>query len=431
MPIIKEPIDFINKPESEAKKWGKEEEKRWFTKLNNLEEVAVNQLKNKEEKTKIDNFSKDVLFFSLNSIQTMKNDKNQNLLDVERIREALLRNNLDRDAIGYVNFTPKELGINFPIRDIELNRDISDETLDKVRQQIINQEYTKFSFISLGLNDNSIDESVPVIVKTRVPTTFNYGVLNDKETVSLLLNQGFSIIPESAIITNIKGKDYILIEGSLSQELDFYNKGSEVWGMENYGDYVSKLSKEQIGAINGYLKSDYKAINSYLKNGRVPNNDELNKKIELISSALYIKPIPEKLIVYRRVGGAPFDLPSDFSFDKKENGEIISDKQKLNEFIDKWTGKEIKNLSFSSTSLKSAPETFKNSRFIFRLRLSEGTIGTYIYGFQGFDDEQEVLLNTNSTFKIFRITPITSIINKYSKMTQVVIDAEVIQNEEI
>ena len=207
--------------------------------------------------------------------------------------------------------------------------------------------------------------------------------------------------------------------------LDFENAKGVGWGEEHYSGFRELLTQEQAEAISLYIKRDYQAINQYLRNHMTPDNAELNEKINLLSTALGKKPIPEELIVYRRVGLDTFGLPTTHTFDKP-NSE--TDTEKVTAFIKEWTGKSIENLAYSSTSLSSADvSSFQPRKAIFRLYLPEGTHAAYITGFDEYASEKEIILDKNSTFQIFRITPIRETHPGNKVVTKMVIDAIVKQ----
>lgn len=427
MPIVPDAIDFRDKVKwDEAKRWGQEKEDEWKRDLKYEEQITIEKLENYSKKVAIYDYSKNMSFFSdvVSEIESTE-IKREELLDVERIRNSIGYKNLESDIIGFAKIDPSHLGITAQLRDGYAT--ISSETVLKIREQILNKSYKKFDFLEVDMTGQEIDTNIPIIVEVRVPMGFNYGVLNGDNNLSLLLDRGFSIEPTSAIISPIKGRDHIVIEANLTQVLDFENKQGVVWGEENYSDFRDILTPEQANAISLYIKRDYQAINQYLRNGKLPNNQELNNKIDLLSSALSSKPIPEDITVYRRVGLDIFNLPLNYTFD---NSSSEPDKEKLDSFIKEWTGKNIENLAYSSTSLSSADvSSFQPRKAIFRLYLPKGTNAAYITGFDEYASEKEIILDKDSIFQIYRITPIREIHPGNKVVTKIVIDAIVHQNK--
>lgn len=428
MPIIPDKIDFRDETKwDEARKWGEEKEYEWKKALRYDEQITIEKLDSDSEKLSIYAYTRNMSFFSdvVSELESTE-IKREELFDVQRIRDSISYKNLESDIMGFAKIVPSELGITSEIRDGYAT--ISSETVLKIREQILNKSFKKFDFLEVDMTGQEIDTDIPILVEVRVPMGFNYGVLNSNNNLSLLLDRGFAIEPTSAVISPIKGRDHIFIEADLTQVLDFENKKGVVWGEENYSNFKDMLTSDQANAVSLYIKRDYQAINQYLRNGKTPNNDELNKKIDLLSSALSTKPIPEDITVYRRVGLDTFNLPLNYTFD---NVNSESDKEKLDSFIREWTGKNIENLAYSSTSLSSADvSSFQPRKAIFRLHVPKGTNGAYITGFDEYASEKEVILDKSSTFKIYRITPIREIHPGNKVVTKVVIDAIVHQNKD-
>lgn len=425
MPIVPDMIDFREETKwEEAKEWGRNQETEWKKALTYTEQLTVAKLENTIEKTEIYDYSKNMTFFSDVVSELEETAQREELSDVQRIRDSISYQTLSSDVMGYARINPSDLGITFELR--EGYATITSETVLKLREQLLGKSYKKFDFLGIDMTGQSLDTNNPVVVEIRAPMGFNYGVLTGGSNPSLLFDRGFSIIPRSAVITPFNGRDHILIQADLMNLLDFENAKGVGWGEEHYSGFRELLTQEQAEAISLYIKRDYQAINQYLRNHMTPDNAELNEKINLLSTALGKKPIPEELIVYRRVGLDTFGLPTTHTFDKP-NSE--TDTEKVTAFIKEWTGKSIENLAYSSTSLSSADvSSFQPRKAIFRLYLPEGTHAAYITGFDEYASEKEIILDKNSTFQIFRITPIRETHPGNKVVTKMVIDAIVKQN---
>lgn len=426
MPIVPEIKDFREEDKwEEAREWGRERDVQWKQVLTYAEQVTVAKLENEVEKEAIYDYSKNMTFFSDVVSELEETAQKEELFDTQRVRDAIYYRNLDSDVMGYARVTQAELGITSELR--EGYATISNETLLKLRKDILGKNYKKFDFLELDMTGQNIDSNNPVVVEVRAQMGFNYGVLNSGTNPLLLLDKGFSLVPRKAVISPHNGRDHIFVEADLIKQQDFENAKGVVWGEENYSNFREMLTEEQANAISLYIKRDYQAINQYLRNGMTPDNAELNEKIDLLSSALAKKPIPEDIIVYRRVGLDTFGLPTTHTFD---NASSQTDTEKVNAFIKEWTGKSIENLAYSSTSLSSADvSSFQPRKAIFRLHLLEGTNAAYITGFDEYASEKEIILDKNSTFEIFRITPIRETHPGNKVVTKVVIDAIVRQNK--
>nr|WP_317332804.1 ADP-ribosyltransferase [uncultured Romboutsia sp.] len=422
MPILPKKIDFRDESKlNEARTWGKNEESKWKKQLTLQQQKSVEKLKYEDSKIKIYDYSKSMNFFSdvVSEIEESQ-AKREELSDIKRLKESLLKNTLSQDVFGYAKISQNELGINYNIKN-----DFSNETISKIKNQIINKSFKKFDFLEIDMTSEHLNLDLPIIVSVRVPMGLNYGIMNSESNLSLLLDKGFVIQPRSVKVSSIKGKNRIFVDADINNVLDFSDAKNVTWGEENYRNFRDKLTADEANAISLYIKRDYQAINDYLRKGKQPNNKELNKKIELISNALSKKPIPEDVVVYRRVGLDIFGYPISHTFDNKDP----KIKQKLiDEFINKYNGKTIKNLAYSSTSLSSADvSSFQPRKAIFRLTVPKGTKAAYITGFDEYASEKEIILDKNSNFEIYRITPITEIHPGNKSVTKLVIDAIVRQ----
>lgn len=427
MPILPKKIDFKDKSKlNEARAWGKNEEYKWKKNLNLQQQKSVEKLKHKDNKIKMYDYSKSMTFFSdvVSEIEESET-KREVLSDVKRLRESLSTNVLSQDVLGYAKISQNELGINYNIRD-GFDK-ISKETISKIKNQIINKSFKKFDFLEVDITSEHIDSDIPMIVNVRVPMGLNYGIINNESSVSLLLDKGFAIQPRNITVSSIKGKDHIFVDADINNVLDFENAKNVNWGEKNYRDFRNKLTADEANSISLYIKRDYQAINDYLRKEQKPDNKELNKKIDLISKALSKKTIPEDVVVYRRVGLDTFGYPISHTFDNSDPKV----KQKLiDEFINKWNCKTINNLAYSSTSLSSTDvSSFQPRKAIFRLTVPKGTKAAYITGFDEYASEKEIILDKNSNFEIYRITPITEIHPGNKFVTKLVIDAIVRQQK--
>ncbi|PHG62858.1 ADP-ribosyltransferase [Bacillus toyonensis] len=176
------------------------------------------------------------------------------------------------------------------------------------------------------------------------------------------------------------------------------------WAKENYGDWFDQLSVEQQNATTGYLNQDYKAVNSYLwKKASNPNGDidnELEKKIKSLDSALKTSPVQESVTVYRRMGATEYGMEltdASYNFDNPEN---------IQKFREKWMYTIKENPGFLSTTLVSdGADSLSPRKLILRLYVPDGTEGAYV-NFTGseFGGEYEFLINKGYSYIIDDIT---------------------------
>lgn len=219
-----------------------------------------------------------------------------------------------------------------------------------------------------------------------------------------------------------KNLDWEQLKGYLKNEpLDFQDNTDKAleWAQENYGDWYNKLNPLLQTAITGYLRQDYKTINPYLWNA-YPEKEidtELERKIQNIQQALYSNPLPEDLIVYRRMGATEYDLtvgdPA-YDFNKPENVAV---------FKEKWEGKEKENLGFLSTTLlNNGAGQMAPRKLILRLQVPKGTHGAYVnFTDAQYGGEYEFLLSNGYKYKINKISEV-----KEGSQTKLLIDATLI-----
>lgn len=244
-----------------------------------------------------------------------------------------------------------------------------------------------------------------------------YENVND---VSTLIEQGYSVRIDKTVRIVIEGKQYIKAEASVVSTLDFKDnvaKG-DAWGKSNYNDWSSKLSENELAAVNDYMRGGYTAINNYLiANGPLNSpNSELDAKIVNIESALKKQPIPSNLTVYRRSGPQEFGLTltsPEYDFNKVENVEA---------FKGKWEGQTVSYPNFISTSIGSVNmSAFAKRKIVLRISIPKNSPGAYLSAIPGYAGEYEVLLNHGSKFKVNKIDTF-----KDGTVTKLIIDATLI-----
>ncbi|WP_285894808.1 MULTISPECIES: ADP-ribosyltransferase [unclassified Clostridioides] len=251
--------------------------------------------------------------------------------------------------------------------------------------------------------DKSDSKPTPLFVHLKLPKGTGILPYQNGESVSTLIEQGYSIKVDKTLRVVIGGKQYIKIEASLVSSLDFKDevvKGDE-WAKEAYKDWATSLNASQIDALQYYMVAQgYKGINDYLiKNETKKDPDSrLDAYISNIDSALKIKPLTSNLTVYRRAGAAEFGLnlsSSEYNFNLEAN---------VNTFKEKWEGKTLTYPNFVSTSIGSVNMSgFAPRRIVLRIMLPKGSSGTYVSSFPGAAGEFEFLLNHGSKLKINKV----------------------------
>lgn len=216
-----------------------------------------------------------------------------------------------------------------------------------------------------------------------------------------------------------------ILEVNLQAPIKDFGRSAELakkWAEKAYHEWFwDKLSSKETSALNEYTRFGYKKINRYLNetNGQLVKETDalsqkyrikdLNEQIETIDNALEKIQIPDSINVYKRVDERYFSLEIDEL--RNENGQM---KQKLVKKIhDIYITKEIKQYNFISTSLINEPEhiTFNYIEFpiLMKIKVPKGIHGGYLGQISNYQDELEMLLKRNYTFRYDRFSIIKEI----------------------
>ncbi|WP_410991219.1 ADP-ribosyltransferase [Bacillus cereus] len=174
------------------------------------------------------------------------------------------------------------------------------------------------------------------------------------------------------------------------------------WGDRHYSKWIKNLSQEESTALKGYTKSQYDEINTYLRrnNGKLTGS-KLDEKIKNIDSALQKAPVPENIIVYRRVTDLQFEKEvntlrpqnQEYQFGKRVNMDAFS------EIKNKFYNKTFSNHSYMSTSLSQDPhESFAKHPILLKISLPKGIHAGFIDKLSGYD-QVELLVQRGHLFK--------------------------------
>lgn len=449
---LEEVIDFRNEDQlGEAREWATEEQEKWKRNSTLQEQETIDRMGMEDYKIMLNDYIVGSSFFtdivysreeleSRNAIEDANVDTtNLNLFtESQKIQLALERNILASPIQGYAELKPLDLGINFDLRSKD-SSSIPIEALEKVKERLANNLYPSNRLIEVKLNSTQIYDDSIVKVNLRVPSGENYGIINTSDgDKNVILSNKVYIKPTDISIGKLLGKDFLFINADAVRVKDFGNLQKISWGKEAYEDYRFNLNSKQIESLSLYVKGEYTNINSYLRTGILPKGQEkevIEKRIEDISSALAVKPIPEDITLYRRVGQVVFGYESVakyvITFDKART-YLREKEESIDEFSKKWLGKELLDKGFMSTSISSGDvSSFQNYRFIFRIHATKGTNGAYVTSnFDGYEAEQEVLLDRNSSLKINRITPIKERMGNRTTMTKLLLDMSLEQKKD-
>lgn len=420
----------------------KEEIRKWREEIREEEKALIEKLGEEEEKKNIDEYVHNIKFVTEVVFEREENESKElskegiskPLKDIEDLRLAIERNKLEVDVEGSAEIDPTEFGIDKKLRGEDFR--ISEEKVLEIRGKIIGKAFKKFGFLEIRVNPELEYKENPILLQVKVNRGEKAGFIfkNNTKTTNLVFKDGRSLRPTDVYISSLLGKHQLVVKAELTKELDFENRKDIKWGSENYGDYEIKLSARQKGALDLYMRRDYQNINPYLRTGKVPEGQEkniLDERIKEISEALAIKPIPEDIIVYRRVGQGVFGYgntgsSATITFDKPK--AFSNEKQISIEEFREQLGSEFSDKAFMSTSLSSTDvSSFQFGRFIFRINLPKGTRGAYVSELGGFKGEHEVILDKGTKLKIDRVTHYREMMANRTTITKVIIDATAIQ----
>ncbi|ARB07109.1 ADP-ribosyltransferase subunit [Clostridioides phage phiSemix9P1] len=412
---IERPEDFL-KDKEKAKEWERSEAERVEKALAKPEKEALSEYK--KDPVEISKYSKERNYFTADAISNNPLEKKY-----EDLKSAISKNKIDKPMYVYYFESTDKFAFKGELRGNSQN-EISLEKFNEFKTTVQDRLFSQDGFkdISLSEPDKSDNKPTPLFVHLKLPKGTGILPYQNGESVSTLIEQGYSIKVDKTVRVVISGKQYIKVEASLVNSLDFKDRGFEgnEWGMNAYSELGKSLSDTDKATLNDYMSRGYQSINPYLiANGPVNNpNPELDAKIEILDNIMKRYPLPTNLTVYRRVGVAEFGMTigspeSDFS--KTENVEA---------FKDKWSGKIQKYENFISTSISSKNELMFTSRLIIiRLKLPKGVEGAYVSGLTGggFPSEYEFILNKGSKYRIDNVSTL-----KEGTRTKIIIDGTVI-----
>ncbi|HBG7285455.1 ADP-ribosyltransferase [Clostridioides difficile] len=393
---IERPEDFF-KDKEKAKEWERKEAERVEKGLEKVEKEALAEYK--KNASEISKYSRERNYFYDYEIKENPFEK-----DYKDLKSAISKNKLDKPMYVYYFESADRFAFKGEIRgntENEISLEKFNEFKDTVQDRLFKQD--GFKDISLYEPGNQDSKPTPLLVHLKLPK--GTGMLpyqQSNESVSTLIEQGYSVKVDKTVRIVIGGKQYIKVEASLVSSLDFKEdvaKGDS-WGKENYNDWSNKLTPEQLADINGYMRGDYVAINKYLlENGPTNNPDpKLDSQINNIENALKSKPIPSNLTVYRRAGAPEFGL------EISSPGYNFNIEANVNAFKEKWEGQTLTYQNFVSTSIGSANmSAFAPRKIVLRISIPKGSPGAYLSAIPGYGGEYEVLLNHGSKFKINKV----------------------------
>ncbi|MDB3084253.1 iota toxin protein Ia [Clostridioides difficile] len=411
---IERPEDFL-KDREKAKEWERKEAEKVEKGLGKAEKEALTGYKKDSEQ--MIKYSKERNYFYDYEIKDNPFEK-----EYKDLKGAIEKNKLDKPMYVYYFESADRFAFNGEIR-TNSESQISLEKFNEFKDTVQDKLFKQDGFKDISLSEPSKEDSKPTPLFVHLKLPKGAGMLpyqQSNESVSTLIEQGYSLKVDKTVRVVIGGKQYIKVEASLVSTLDFKDEvgKGDAWGKENYSDWSNKLTPDELRDVNDYMRGGYTAINNYLiSNGSVNNPDAaLDAKISNIENALKSKPIPSNLTVYRRAGAPEFGLQissPEYNLNSEAN---------VNAFKEKWEGKTLTYPNFVSTSIGSVNmSAFSARKIVLRINIPKGSPGAYLSAVPGYAGEYEVLLNRGSKFKINKVETY-----KDKSITKVIVDATLV-----
>ncbi|UUV16762.1 ADP-ribosyltransferase [Clostridioides difficile] len=411
---IERPEDFL-KDREKAKEWERTEAERVEKGLERVEKAALTEYK--KDPVEMSKYSKERNYFYDYQIKDNPFEK-----EYKDLKGAIEKNKLDKPMYVYYFESADRFAFNGEIRknaESEISLEKFNEFKDTVQDRLFKQD----GFKDISLSEPSKEDSKPTPLFVHLKLPKGAGMLpyqQSNESVSTLIEQGYSVKVDKTVRVVISGKQYIKVEASLVSTLDFKDEvgKGDAWGKENYSDWSNNLTSDQLKDVNDYMRGGYTAINKYLiENGAVNNPDkELDAKVSNIENALKSKPMPSNLTVYRRAGAPEFGL------ELSSPGYNFNLEANVNAFKEKWEGQTLTYPNFVSTSIGSVNmSAFAARKIVLRINIPKGSPGAYLSAVPGYGGEYEVLLNRGSKFKINKVETY-----KDGTTTKIIVDATLV-----
>ena len=201
--------------------------------------------------------------------------------------------------------------------------------------------------------------------------------------------------PEITKADSSKEKDP-LVRFSSKEEAQNY---SDAMVKKLFGDKLDKLSEAEKSAVEAYTGDSYKAMNSYLRKGKIERggssltNTQIKSAVSTLKSLIEKSPVSERLLSYRggsikEFGGIP------------DIGDILEGKSFLSTSLSRDIAK-----GFTLATQKLT----KNATYLMELEIPSGTHAlpatsiSKIHEGYSWLDESEMLLNPNQKIKVVSV----------------------------
>lgn len=401
---------------AEAKKWGKAESETWENKMTKVEKEAVSDYVTDKK-----NLRKE---YEASTFIPSEHLEDQKRKAYEDLRKGMKKAATSSGVVSYHYMNQVELGSSQDV--FSSDKDIKEAALVDFKKQFKGKDLLLDKILDTHLTAKDSVENDRVLLEITTPSpkgnSFkpNNGVNLSKEDPNLLVDSNYKIHVDDVTLIKVKGKECVKLTGKVVDNLDFRNdaKAAGQWGTATWGKWAEELPAKELEDLNGYLKRDYQTINPYLREGKYKpdkpeaEKNEIDKKIETISTALNKGEVPQSLTVYRWCAKAEWNYKADWQVDRKQ-------------FEKDWLNQDRLLEGFTSTSLVGNSVQFASPRMIVvRLNLPKGTRGGYVESskFDGFKGEHELILDKGQTIHINRVT---EVVVKGKK--KLVVDGELMQ----
>ncbi|WP_186315015.1 ADP-ribosyltransferase [Bacillus thuringiensis] len=306
----------------------------------------------------------------------------QKVNELDKLLENLPRYN--RESTIYTNLHPENVG--------------KDATVNLKEGEISYEPgYTIGSLSNGKLSGHILELSIPPGSEESILT------LNDNQLV-LRRNVNFKVTGHSIRYDGPKLVHTI--------RADLIPRTQKEKNFDGYGiNWVSKLSFDEIRAVNFYTGDGYTPINTDLRNGKA-NSSNNKDAIDLIDSALKKASLKEGTTVYRTTAEAEFKdfggfngfFKDTFNIDFKELEDIKDSATfiiRAAELVNKALNKPYSSKAYTSTGIvKGTVPAFNTRPIRIEFTVPSGIHGAYIVPISHFPNEKEFLLPRGAHFKV-------------------------------
>lgn len=218
------------------------------------------------------------------------------------------------------------------------------------------------------------------------------------------------------LVTRSNNKKSKIIKIDYNQN-NFYNNSTNHLNKDEYDNLIStsknwssNLNKSEKKAIYDYTLDSYYSMNSYLRYPNSHYSDKTKEKVDLVKNSINTYYLNDPMTVYRGISNNVLQS----SLMNKYNGS-----QQTNYNINKLAlGSTYLDNGFSSTSLNKMTATQFTDKFMLKINLPTGNLGSYISSLSASKTENEFLLNPSTKFIVTNIQKATSTLTERYTLQQ-------------